>query len=94
MTIHVEIDRVVLHGIAVNHADRRALLAAVQRAVTEQLSGAGPLGHIEARVQPVLHADPIRLPAHGRAAARLDALATGIAGAAGMAMAPVTTGKT
>lgn len=85
MSIHVQIDRLVLHDMALAHADRPRLLTAIEHAIAEQVAAMAS-GAIADRAVPVIHGDPIALPGHSPTAAQLGALATGIAGAATSAL--------
>ena len=87
MSIRVDIERLVLQDITLAHADRRALLAAVERTIADQLSAAPPRADSGDRSADVVQAGPIALRGNADRAGHLGSLATGIATATTGALA-------
>ena len=81
MSVRVDIERLVLHDIALAPADRRRLLAAVQHGIAEQLSAATVGRDVAGGAVPLIRSAPITVPAKP-AGTQVHSLAAGIAGAA------------
>jgi hypothetical protein len=92
MIIRVDVERLVLHNVALAHADRRRLLVAVEQAIAEQATTAAAGWDLTDAAVPVLHAGTITLPAAKPAGTQVDSLAAGIAGAATAAVAQLRGG--
>ena len=84
MTIRVEVERIVLHDIPVSQAERPGLLAAIEHAIADQLTGGWPSRPTQSDAVPVLRPSPV--PVTG-------GLATGIAGATVSAIARLSGGR-
>jgi hypothetical protein len=82
MSVRVDIERLVVHDIALAPADRRRLLAAVQHRIAEQLSAATVGRDVAGGAVPLIRSAPITLAAAEPAGTQVHSLAAGIAGAA------------
>ena len=90
MTMHIEVERLVLQDLPVAPGDRRRLLAAVEQAIRQQLTAQPPQWQ-DGTAVPVLRPSPITLP--GTPDGSIGALANGIAGATTGAVTQLAGGK-